>query len=138
MRLPGSMTRSAGGQPDATEFQVRDAPARPFCAPPPSALDKLLERIGRGNRGIGLATRPSTGWASWYAIKVLPPSKARDPQILARFQREAQLAQGLQHPNVVRTLEAGEEHGLHYLAMEYLAGQTLQGTLDQRGAPWSG
>ena len=67
------------------------------------------------------------------AIKVLPPSKARDSNIFARFQREARLAMRLKHPNIVRTFEVGEDDGLHYLVMEYLEGETLDETIKRRG-----
>src|SRR5262249_46314099 len=67
------------------------------------------------------------------AIKVLPPSKAKLPQLLARFQREARLALRLKHPNVVRAFQMGEANGLHYLVMEYLEGETLDEVLQRRG-----
>jgi serine/threonine protein kinase len=67
------------------------------------------------------------------AIKILPPSRAKDPGLLARFQREVGLACRLEHPNVVRAFEAGEANGLHYLVMEYLEGETLQEVLEKRG-----
>jgi serine/threonine protein kinase len=67
------------------------------------------------------------------AIKVLPPSKARDASLLARFQREARLALKLKHPNVVRAFQMGETSGLHYLVMECLEGETLEEMLQRRG-----
>ena len=67
------------------------------------------------------------------AIKVLPPSKVKDPQTFGRFQREARLALRLKHPNVVRTFQIGEADGLHYLVMEYLEGETLDDVLERRG-----
>jgi serine/threonine protein kinase len=67
------------------------------------------------------------------AIKVLPPARAAEPTMLARFQREARLAMRLHHPNVIRTFEAGEHHGTHYLVMELLQGETLQDVLLRRG-----
>src|ERR1044072_5900720 len=66
------------------------------------------------------------------AIKVLPPSKAKDPTLLARFQREARLAVKLRHPNVVRTFRGGAAGELHYLVMEYLDGETLEDVLQRR------
>jgi serine/threonine protein kinase len=67
------------------------------------------------------------------AIKVLPPSKAKDPASLARFQREARLAMRLNHPNVVHTFQTGQSDGLHFLVMEYLEGETLDDVLKRRG-----
>src|SRR5260370_30335680 len=67
------------------------------------------------------------------AIKVLPPSRAKDVQMYARFQREARLAMCLRHPNIVRAFQVGETNGLHYIVMEYLDGETLDEVLNRRG-----
>jgi serine/threonine protein kinase len=92
---------------------------------------KILDRIGRGRMaGVYRAVHQLGGMV---AIKVLPPSKARDPQLLARFQREANLALRLKHPNVVRTFQTSETNGLHYLVMEHLEGETLEEVLKRRG-----
>jgi serine/threonine protein kinase len=92
---------------------------------------KILDRIGKGRmagvyKAVDLQGRP-------VALKVLPPSKARNPDMLARFQREASLATQLNHAGIVRTLEYAECKGLHFLVMEYLEGQTLEELLDVRG-----
>jgi serine/threonine protein kinase len=92
---------------------------------------KLLDRIGKGR--LAVVYRAVHRLGQVVALKVLPPSRAREPGRLARFRREAELALGLDHPNVVRTFEAGTADGLHYLVMEYLAGQTLEEVLRQRG-----
>jgi serine/threonine protein kinase len=85
---------------------------------------KLLERIGVGAMAGVYKAVHRLGQV--VAVKVLPPSKAKDSNCLARFQREARLARRLKHPNIVRTFEIGEDHGLHYLVMEYLEGETLE------------
>lgn len=92
---------------------------------------KLRGRIGRGPMAGVYEAVHSQGQA--VAIKVLPPARAADPTILARFQREARLAVRLHHPNVIRTVEAGEHHGTHFLVMELLRGETLKDILLQRG-----
>jgi tRNA A-37 threonylcarbamoyl transferase component Bud32 len=92
---------------------------------------KLLERIGKGRMaGVYRAVHQL---GQTVAIKILPPSKAKDPRLLARFRREARLALALQHPNVVRTFQTGEADGLQYLVMEYLEGETLKEVLQRRG-----
>jgi serine/threonine protein kinase len=92
---------------------------------------KLLERIGKGRMaGVWKAVHPL---GQVVAIKVLPPSKAKTPELLGRFQREARIALRLKHPNVVRTFQAGEDDGLHFIVMEYLDGETLSEVLDRRG-----
>lgn len=91
---------------------------------------KILDRIGKGRlAGVYKAVHAS---GQVVAIKVLPPSKAADSQILKRFEREAQLAEQLEHPNVVRTFHHGESNGLHYIVMEYLEGETLKSILKTR------
>lgn len=92
---------------------------------------KLLERIGVGRMAGVFKAVHRLGQV--VAIKVLPPSKAKDSNLFARFQREARLARRLQHPNIVRTFQIGEDNGLHYLVMEYLLGETLEETLKRRG-----
>ena len=91
---------------------------------------KLLDRIGVGRMaGVYKAVHRL---GQIVAVKVLPPSKAKDPQAFGRFQREARLALRLNHPNVVRTFQTGEADGLHYLVMEYLEGETLEDVLKRR------
>jgi serine/threonine protein kinase len=92
---------------------------------------KLLDRVGKGRMaGVYKAVSPN---GQVVAIKVLPPSKAKEPQTLGRFQREAKLAMQLNHHSVVRTFHCGEQNGLHYLVMEYLEGETLEALLAERG-----
>lgn len=59
------------------------------------------------------------------ALKVLPLEKAGQPELLERFQREARIGARLEHENIVRHLDAGEENGIHFLALEYVAGINL-------------
>jgi len=92
---------------------------------------RITERIGRGRMaGVYKAVHPL---GQVVAIKVLPPSKAKHPTLLGRFQREARLAIRLKHPNVVRTFQIGEAEGLQYIVMEYLEGETFDDVLKRRG-----
>lgn len=91
---------------------------------------KILERVGRGKMAGVYKAIHTTG--NIVAIKVLPPSRARDPKLLARFQREARLAMRLDHPNVMRTYEMGAAGGTHYFVMEHLEGESLQAVLQRR------
>lgn len=91
---------------------------------------KVLDRLGKGRMAGVYRARHRLGQT--VAIKVLPPSKAQDPMLLGRFQREAKLALQLNHPNIVRAFQVGVADGLHYLVMEHLEGETLDELLHRR------
>jgi eukaryotic-like serine/threonine-protein kinase len=92
---------------------------------------KILDRIGKGRMaGVYKAVNLD---GQLVAVKVLPPSKAREPELLARFQREGRLAVQLNHPGIVRAFECEQHKNLHCLVMEYLEGQTLDELLAERG-----
>lgn len=88
----------------------------------PYQLQAILGRGGMGNVYLARDTRSG----AHVALKVLPPKRARsEVRQLARFLREKDLAQKVTHPHLALTLEAGEANGIHYIAMEYIPGQTL-------------
>jgi serine/threonine protein kinase len=91
---------------------------------------KILDLIGKSPMaGIFKA---ATGSGQVVSLKVLPSSKAKEPAILSRFQREAKLLTKLDHANVVRAFQCGEAGGRHYIVMEYLEGETLDEVLARR------
>ena len=91
---------------------------------------KVLELIAKGRMaGVYKAVNES---GQSVAIKVLPASKAKDTDILARFKREGRLLTQLEHPNIVRAFQVGESDGKHYLVLEYLDGDTLEEILEKR------
>src|SRR5262249_1367190 len=91
---------------------------------------KILDRLGKGRMAGVYLGQHQLGQV--VAIKVLPPSKAKDPNLLARFKREARLPTKLKHPNMVRTFQMGQLSDLYYLVMEYLPGETLEDVLAKR------
>jgi serine/threonine protein kinase len=92
---------------------------------------KILDRLGKGRMAGVYKAEHELGQV--VAIKVLPPSRAKDAALLARFQREARLAIRLKHPNIVRAFQVSDCNGLHYFVMEHLEGETLDETLQRRG-----
>jgi tRNA A-37 threonylcarbamoyl transferase component Bud32 len=88
-----------------------------------------------GEGGMGLVYRAvDERDGSTVAIKVLAPEQTRHPGRVERFLREAKAMAAVSHPAVVRIREAGSAAGLHYLAMEYLDGETLQQRIRRAGA----
>lgn len=92
---------------------------------------QILDRLGKGRMAGVYRAKHRLGQT--VAIKVLPPSKAKEPTLLARFQRESKLATKLRHPNVVRGFQMGVQGNLHFLVMEFLEGVTVEDVLASRG-----
>ena len=95
---------------------------------------RINTAIGAGGMGeVYRATDSKLGRE--VALKVLPPDMARDPERLARFQREARAVAALNHPHIVTIYSVEESDGVHFLTMELVEGQSLDHRIPEGGLP---
>ena len=104
--------------------------ARP--QPPKLGIYLLQRLVGKGGMGsVYLAVDPTL--KRQVALKVLAPELAADPECVARFHREATSLARIRHPNLVHIYAVGQDASRHFIAMEYLKGQSVADILRERG-----
>ncbi len=120
----------------ATKLEVSpiDVPASgPSPTDRPQGASKYRDLVELGSGGMGdvylSVVHGPAGFSKLLVVKRLRVSLAEDPELLAMFLTEARLAARVSHPNVVQTIEVGNDGSRHFIAMEYLDGQSLQGLL---------
>ena len=96
---------------------------------------RIAEIIGRGTMAVVYrAFQPQLERS--VAIKILHTAQASDQEFLARFRREAKVIASLRHPNILTIYDYGEDKGIPYIVMEYVAGGTLKARLTEQPMDW--
>lgn len=93
---------------------------------------QLLGLLGKG--GMGTVYRARTAAGKIVAVKILAPHLTDNDVLRTRFYLEAKLAMSLDHPNIVRAIDVGEDQSRHFLVMEYIDGETLSRRIHREGA----
>ncbi|MBN1418813.1 MAG: serine/threonine protein kinase [Planctomycetes bacterium] len=138
--IAGSEEPAAAAEPPPAAAAEGAAPPAD-ASPPPAGADipprlsgfEIIEKVGGGSMGTVYRAR-QLSLDKIVALKILSPELAGDRAFVERFVREARAAGHLNHPNIVHGIDAGEDQGFYYIAMEWIEGETLRGVLERAGA----
>jgi len=130
--MRGIHTRDMSVEDDSEGFELDSELSQNDSIPGKIGDYEIRELIGSGGMGqVFLAEH--TRMQRLVAVKMLPVDRMKDEVAISRFYDEVRAASCLMHPNIVTAFDAGESDGVHYLAMEYVDGQTLTKLVSQKG-----
>jgi eukaryotic-like serine/threonine-protein kinase len=126
---PSAVTDHPPASPDDS------GPQAPSKAPSATVLGdyRLVRKLGEGAMGAVYKAKQISQNGRNVALKVLFRHVAKKPRCVERFYREARVMMQLDHPHIVRGYAVGEEQGLHFFAMEYVSGCSLQHWINRHG-----
>jgi WD40 repeat protein len=130
----GAPEQTSASEAATGSFHGTDHPPPPPADRPPAAVAgyDVLEELGRGGMGVVYKARRRAD-GRLVALKVIQRERLIHPEVVRRFRREAQAAARMSHPNIVLVYESDLEGDVHFLAMEYVPGVTLQRLVDESG-----
>jgi len=95
---------------------------------------QIIEKLGEGGMGVVYKGR-DTRLDRYVALKILPPDKATDEDRRRRFVQEAKAVSALNHPGIVALYDIDDADGIFFIAIEYIAGKTLESMIPEGGLP---
>src|SRR5688572_25758760 len=93
---------------------------------------EIVEKLGEGGMGVVYKAR-DTHLDRFVAVKVLPPERVADTERKRRFIQEGKAVSSLNHPHIVVIHDIDEVDGMYFMAMEYVAGRTLEEVIPRNG-----
>ena len=119
--------RVLSGPPSPSADTHGDPGGRPRTVLPLPVIEgyEVIEEIGRGGMGVVYCAKQLAAGGRVVALKVMLGEAFARPEELRRFEREVEIASGLNHPNIARIYDSGLTHGRHYFAMEFIDGVPL-------------